>query len=50
LPLFDLTDLSSFADDKFIVRWNKNIEELKEDIKTILDLTIKRLKTLCHES
>ncbi len=29
-PLFHLTDLSSFADNSFTVRWNKNSEELKE--------------------
>jgi hypothetical protein len=39
--LFDIIGLSAFADDNFIVRWNPNLEALKEEISTTLNIIIK---------
>ena len=43
-PLFDITDLSSFVDDNFVIKWNSNLTELKEDMSNALDQIIKWLK------
>ena len=32
-PLFDLADLTNFADDNFIIRWNTTLVALIEDMK-----------------
>ena len=40
-PLFDLEKLVKFADDNFIVRWAKSIEELKTKMEISLDIIIK---------
>ena len=32
-PLFDLSDLSNFADDNFVVRVNKNLVDLIQDVE-----------------
>ena len=42
-PLFDLEKLVKFADDNFIVRWAKSIEELKKK-EISLDIIIKWMK------
>ena len=43
-PLFDISNLSTFADDNHIIRWNSCLTELKEDMRVSLDLIINWLK------
>ena len=43
-PLFDLQKLSNYADDNYIVRWNKCIESLIIDMKKSLEAITKWLK------
>jgi hypothetical protein len=42
--LFGITDLSTFADDNFIIRWNPNLGALKEEMARALSVIIKWLK------
>ena len=43
-PLFDITKLTSFADDNQIVRWNACLNTPKEEMSTSLSTIIKWLK------
>ena len=43
-PLFDLTKMTNFADDNFVLRWNKHMEALIEDMEMSLEMIIKWLK------
>ena len=43
-PLFDLQKLTNFADDNFIVRWNRQIEVLIDDMQKSLEMITKWLK------
>ena len=43
-PLFDLTKLTNFADDNFIIRMGRSIRELAETMKTSLEVIITWLK------
>jgi hypothetical protein len=43
-PIFDIEDLSFFADDNYIVKCNKNLENVKKDTKNSLNKIIKWLK------
>ena len=43
-PLFDLTKLTLYADDNYIVRWNAILELLIDDMKTSLEMIIKWLR------
>jgi hypothetical protein len=40
-PLFDLQKLTNFADDNFIVRWNRQIEVLIDDMEKSLEMITK---------
>jgi hypothetical protein len=42
--LFDISGLSSFADNNFKIRWNQNFEELKEEMSSTLNMIIKSLQ------
>ena len=42
-PLFDLTDLSNFADDNFILTFNENKDRAISEMETKLSLITKRL-------
>lgn len=43
-PLFDLHNLTNFADDNFIVRWNKQMPELITDLEKSLEAITKWLR------
>ena len=43
-PLFDLSDLTNFADDNFVLRWNSSIEALIEDMRLSLEAIVKWLR------
>ena len=43
-PLFDIADLTNFADDNFVVRWNSSIPGLMVDIGSSLEAIAKWLK------
>jgi hypothetical protein len=43
-PLFDLANLTNFADDNFIVGWNKLLPALIDDMEKTLEMIIKWLK------
>ena len=43
-PLFDLINLTNFADDNFVIRWNKCLEALIIDMKKELEVMTKWLK------
>ena len=43
-PLFDLIDLINFADDNFVVRWNKQIKSLIAEIERDLKIMVDWLK------
>ena len=43
-PLFDLLNVTNFADDNFVIRWNNCIEALISDMKKDLEAMTKWLK------
>jgi hypothetical protein len=43
-PLFDISELTSFADDNYIIRCHSNITQLKEDMSYHLEQIITWLK------
>jgi hypothetical protein len=43
-PLFDLTEMTLFADDNYIVRWNQHLTALIEDMRESLEMITKWLK------
>ena len=43
-PLFDLTPLTNFADDNFVIRWNSCLGSLINDMKVSLAMILKWLK------
>jgi hypothetical protein len=43
-PLFDICDLSSFADDIYIPKWSKNVQELTRDMESEIEEIAKWLK------
>ena len=43
-PLFDLQKMTSFADDTYIVRWNKTLTQLIIDMQKSLEMITKWLK------
>ena len=43
-PLFDLADMTKFADDNFVIKCNKHIANLITDMKKTLEMIIKWLK------
>ena len=43
-PLFDLAKMTKFADDNFIIKFNKCITQLIDDMKFTLEMIIKWLK------
>ena len=43
-PLFDLIRLTNFADDNFVIRWNRCLEALIPDLKKDLETMTKWLK------
>jgi hypothetical protein len=43
-PLFDLIRLTIFADDNFVIRWNRCLEALIPDLKKDLETMTKWLK------
>ena len=43
-PLFDLTNITNFADDNFIVGWNKLLHVLIDDMEKKLEMIIKWLR------
>ena len=43
-PLFDLAKMTKFADDNFIIKYNKHIPNLINDMKKTLEMIIKWLK------
>ena len=43
-PLFDLANLTNFADDNFIVGWNKLLPALIDDMEKTLEMIIRWLK------
>ena len=45
-PLFDLTQITNFADDNFVVVWNKQITALIVDLEKRLEMIVKWLKIL----
>ena len=42
-PLSDIVKITSFADDKYIIHWNKSLITLNEEMSSTLNLTIKWL-------
>ena len=40
-PLFDLTQLTNFADDNFIIEWNKDLVVLIADLERRLEMITK---------
>ena len=43
-PLFDLTKITNFADDNFVLHWNRHMEALIEDMEESLEMITKWLK------
>ena len=43
-PLFDLEKLTKFADDNFVIRWSKNLDELKNRMEASMQTIISRMK------
>ena len=43
-PLFDLAKLTLFADDNYVIRWNKKLTDLIVDMKAEIELIIKWLR------
>ena len=43
-PLFDLHKISNYADDNFIIRWSRSINDLIIDMQTSLEAIIKWLR------
>ena len=43
-PLFDLADMTKFADDNFVIKFNKFMPQLLNDMKKTLEMIIKWLK------
>ena len=43
-PLFDLSKLTLFADDNYVIRWNKNLTELIVDMQATIELITKWLR------
>ena len=43
-PLFDMIRLTNFADDNFVIRWNRYLEALIQDLKKDLETMTKWLK------
>ena len=43
-PLFDLTKMTNFADDNFVLRWNRHMEALIDDMEKSLEMITKWLK------
>ena len=43
-PLFDLQKMSNYADDNFVVRWNRCINALIVDMQTSLEAIVKWLR------
>lgn len=43
-PLFDLTPLTNFADDSFIIQWSSTIPELIDNLQRDLEMIMKWLK------
>ena len=43
-PLFDLTQLTNFADDNFIIDWNSDLSLLIENMETQLEMITKWLR------
>jgi hypothetical protein len=43
-PLFDITKLTNFADENFVLRWNKHAEQLIFEMKRELKVIMKWLK------
>ena len=43
-PLFDITKLTNFADDNFVLRWNKHTEQLIFEMERELKVIMKWLK------
>ena len=43
-PIFDLTKITNFADDNFIIRWNKVLSKLIVDLEKDLEMIVKWLK------
>ena len=48
-PIFDLEKLLKFADDNFIVRWAKTMEEVKTRMELSLAAIINWMKDLCSK-
>jgi hypothetical protein len=45
-PLLDLTKITCFAGDNFVIKWNKSIDDLIDDLEKELEMIIKWLKDL----
>ena len=43
-PLFDLTNITNFADDNFIIRWNRSLPGLIVDLEKELEMICKWLR------
>ena len=43
-PLFDLAKLTLFADDNYVIKWNKSLTELIVDMKATIELITKWLR------
>ena len=43
-PMFDLTNITNFADDNFVVAWNKSLAALIDDMERNLEMIIKWLR------
>jgi hypothetical protein len=43
-PLFDIADISSFADDTYIPRWNSSLESLIRNIEKDIEAITKWIK------
>ena len=44
LPLFDMEKMTTYVDDNFIIRWNKNLTQLINDMQKSLEAITKWLK------
>ena len=43
-PMYDLEDMSSFADDNFTIRWHSNFQTMIQNLETSLTKITKWLK------
>jgi hypothetical protein len=43
-PLFDLTSITNFADDNFVILWNRLLSKLIVDLEKVLKMIMKWLK------